>query len=63
MNQSPIDIFRVERQGVLWVESAATLRDANERIHESRRSVIRDYVYDIEEITELLKNRTCEVAA
>ena len=31
-NQSPLDIFRVERQGVLWVESAATLEDAKARI-------------------------------
>jgi hypothetical protein len=33
-NQCPIDIFRVERQGVIWLESAPTLEDAQARIEE-----------------------------
>jgi hypothetical protein len=33
-NQSPLDIFRVERHGVLWVESAPTLEDAKARIQQ-----------------------------
>jgi hypothetical protein len=34
INQTPLDIFRVERQGVLWMESAATLEDAKARIQQ-----------------------------
>ena len=34
IKQSPLDIFRVERQGVLWMESAATLEDAKSRIQQ-----------------------------
>jgi hypothetical protein len=33
-NQCPIDIFRIEHHGVLWLESAATLDDAKTRIAE-----------------------------
>lgn len=33
-NQRQIDIFRIERHGVLWLESAATLDDAKARIAE-----------------------------
>jgi hypothetical protein len=34
MYQRPLDIFRVEHQGVLWMESAATLEDAKLRIQQ-----------------------------
>jgi hypothetical protein len=33
-NQCPIDIFRIEHQGVRWLESAATLEDAKARIQQ-----------------------------
>jgi hypothetical protein len=33
-NQTPLDIFRVERNGVLWMESAATLEEAKARIQQ-----------------------------
>jgi hypothetical protein len=34
INRSPLDIFRIERSGVLWVGSAATLQDAKARIRQ-----------------------------
>jgi len=43
-NQSPIDIFRIERHGVLWLESAATLEDAKARIAEFGRRHSGDYL-------------------
>jgi hypothetical protein len=43
-NQCPIDIFRIERHGVLWLESAATLEDAKARIAEFGRRRSGDYL-------------------
>ena len=43
-NQCPIDIFRIESHGVLWLESAATLEDAKARIAEFGRRQSGDYL-------------------
>lgn len=43
-NQIPIDIFRVEQTGVLWVESAATLEDAKVRIQQFAARKPGDYI-------------------
>jgi hypothetical protein len=44
INKSPLDIFRVERQGVLWMESVATLEDAKARIQQLAARESGEYV-------------------
>jgi hypothetical protein len=44
VSQCPIDIFRVEHQGVLWLESAASLEEAKTRIEEFGKRQSGDYL-------------------
>jgi hypothetical protein len=44
ISQSPLDIFRVESHGVLWIESAPTLEDAKARVQQLAARESAEYV-------------------
>jgi hypothetical protein len=44
IRETPLDIFRVDQKGVLWVESAATFDDAKARIQKLAARQHSDYL-------------------
>jgi hypothetical protein len=44
ISQSPLDIFRIESNGILWLESVATLEGAKARVQQFSRGEPGEYL-------------------